>query len=132
MNTIRAYIKEAAKTPILTHGEEIALFKRLKINCPKAREYLIKANLRLVISIAKKYCYKHNNIFILDAIQDGNFGLMDAIDKFDYKLGYRFSTYATWWILQRIDRGYRNYKGVVRDSHWQTISRSIARRGGVY
>lgn len=103
MEATRAYLKTISNTPLLTFEEEQALGARVKEGDMVARENLITANLRLVVSIAKKYLHR-TNIPFLDLIQEGNIGLATAVDKWDYSLGYRFSTYATWWIKQAISK----------------------------
>lgn len=97
------YIKEINKIPLLSEKEEIELAKKILSGDLSAKNKLIESNQRLVVSIAKDYSYKYsNNIDILDLIQEGNFGLIYAVDKFDYTKGYRFATYATYWINQKI------------------------------
>lgn len=103
MEATRAYLKSISKTPLLTAEEEQHLGALIKEGDKNAREALINANLRLVVSIAKKYTHR-SKIPLLDLIQEGNIGLMTAVDKWDYSLGYRFSTYATWWIRQSISK----------------------------
>lgn len=100
---IRAYLKLIGSIPLLTHEQEIELAMRILENDAAAKEKLINANLRLVVSIAKRYTGREMEL--LDLIQEGNMGLIKAVDKFDYEKGYRFSTYATWWIKQAITRG---------------------------
>lgn len=100
---IRAYLKLIGSIPLLTQEQEVELAMRILENDAAAKEKLINANLRLVVSIAKRYTGREMEL--LDLIQEGNMGLIKAVDKFDYKKGYRFSTYATWWIKQAITRG---------------------------
>ena len=101
---IRAYLKLIGSIPLLTQEQEVELAMRIcEDGNKKAKEKLINANLRLVVSIAKRYTGREMEL--LDLIQEGNMGLIKAVDKFDYKKGYRFSTYATWWIKQAITRG---------------------------
>ncbi len=100
---VRMYLKEIGNVPLLTSEEEVELAKRVEQGDPIAKQKLTEANLRLVVSIAKKYVGR--GMPFLDLIQEGNMGLMKAVDKFDYKKGYKFSTYATWWIRQAITRG---------------------------
>lgn len=102
MEALRTYLKEIRNIPLLTSEEEISLSKRVKKKDEQARKTMIRANLRLVINIAKKYMYL--GIPFLDLIEEGNLGLMKAVDKFNPKKGYRFSTYAGWWIKQSITR----------------------------
>ena len=100
---VRMYLKEIGKIPLLTADEEIELAKRMEKGDPEAKKRLAESNLRLVVSIAKRYTGR--GMQFLDLIQEGNMGLMKAVDKFDYTKGYKFSTYATWWIRQAITRG---------------------------
>ena len=100
---VRMYLKEIGNVPLLSTEEEIELAKRVEEGDEAAKKKLTEANLRLVVSIAKKYVGR--GMPVLDLIQEGNMGLMKAVDKFDYSKGYKFSTYATWWIRQAITRG---------------------------
>ena len=100
---VRMYLKEIGNVPLLTTEEEVALAQRVEAGDEEAKKQLTEANLRLVVSIAKKYVGR--GMPFLDLIQEGNMGLMKAVDKFDYTKGYKFSTYATWWIRQAITRG---------------------------
>ena len=100
---VRMYLKEIGNVPLLSTEEEVALAQRVEAGDESAKKQLIEANLRLVVSIAKKYVGR--GMPFLDLIQEGNMGLMKAVDKFDYTKGYKFSTYATWWIRQAITRG---------------------------
>ena len=100
---VRMYLKEIGNVPLLTSEEEVELAKRVEAGDEDAKRQLTEANLRLVVSIAKKYVGR--GMPFLDLIQEGNMGLMKAVDKFDYTKGYKFSTYATWWIRQAITRG---------------------------
>lgn len=102
-DAVRAYMNSIRKIPLLTFEEEQLLGKRLAQGDETARERLIESNLRLVVSIAKKYLHR-TKIPFLDLIQEGNMGLMKAVEKWDYSLGYKFSTYATWWIKQSISK----------------------------
>ena len=102
-DAVRAYMNSIRKIPLLTFEEEQLLGKRLAQGDEAARERLIESNLRLVVSIAKKYLHR-TKIPFLDLIQEGNMGLMKAVEKWDYSLGYKFSTYATWWIKQSISK----------------------------
>ncbi|MDK2794445.1 MAG: polymerase primary sigma factor, partial [Caldanaerobacter sp.] len=97
---VRMYLKEIGKIPLLTPEEEIELAKRIEQGDEEAKKRLIEANLRLVVSIAKRYVGR--GMLFLDLIQEGNLGLLKAVEKFDYRKGYKFSTYATWWIRQAI------------------------------
>ncbi len=100
---VRMYLKEIGNVPLLTTEQEVELAKRVENGDEEAKKALTEANLRLVVSIAKKYVGR--GMPFLDLIQEGNMGLMKAVDKFDYTKGYKFSTYATWWIRQAITRG---------------------------
>ncbi len=100
---VRMYLKEIGNVPLLTSEQEVELAKRIEAGDQEAKKQLTEANLRLVVSIAKKYVGR--GMPFLDLIQEGNMGLMKAVDKFDYTKGYKFSTYATWWIRQAITRG---------------------------
>jgi len=111
---IQTYLKEIAKTPVLSQEEEIALAKRIEKGDEKAKKKLWQANLRLVVSIAKKYIGKSRTLTFLDLIQEGNVGLYRAIEKFDWRRGYKFSTYATWWIRQAITRALASQGRVIR------------------
>jgi len=102
ISSIQVYLNSIGKTPLLTAKEEIELAKRIEQSDIQAKNHLIIANLRLVVSIAKRYC--DLGLPLLDLIQEGNTGLIRAVEKYDYKKGYRFSTYATWWIRQAITR----------------------------
>lgn len=101
-DSVKMYLKEIGKVPLLTAQEEVDLAKRMEQGDSRAKSKLVESNLRLVVSIAKKYAGRGLNF--LDLIQEGNLGLMKAVEKFDYKKGFKFSTYATWWIRQAITR----------------------------
>jgi len=103
LDLVKVYLKEISEYNVLTKEEEVCLAKRIEKGDNDAREEFIKRNLKLVVSVAKRYLNK--GLSFLDLIQEGNFGLMKAIDKFDYRKGNKFSTYATWWIEQTIERG---------------------------
>ena len=92
------YLKEIGRVPLLTAEKEVELAERIEAGDEEARRQLVEANLRLVVSIAKRYVGR--GMLFLDLIQEGNLGLMKAVEKFDYRKGYKFSTYATWWIRQ--------------------------------
>ena len=109
---VRMYLKEIGKVPLLTAQEEIELAKRMEAGDEEAKQKLCEANLRLVVSIAKKYVGR--GMLFLDLIQEGNLGLIKAVDKFDWKKGYKFSTYATWWIRQAITRSIADQARTIR------------------
>lgn len=109
---VRMYLKEIGKVPLLTAEEEIELAKRMELGDEEAKKKLCEANLRLVVSIAKRYVGR--GMLFLDLIQEGNLGLIKAVDKFDWKKGYKFSTYATWWIRQAITRSIADQARTIR------------------
>ncbi|MCK9443108.1 MAG: RNA polymerase sigma factor RpoD [Tissierellaceae bacterium] len=109
---VRMYLKEIGKIPLLTGNEEVELAKRMQIGDEIAKKKLAEANLRLVVSIAKRYVGR--GMLFLDLIQEGNLGLMKAVEKFDYKKGFKFSTYATWWIRQAITRAIADQARTIR------------------
>jgi len=109
---VRMYLKEIGKVPLLTAEEEIELAKRMEAGDEEAKQRLCEANLRLVVSIAKRYVGR--GMLFLDLIQEGNLGLIKAVDKFDYRKGYKFSTYATWWIRQAITRSIADQARTIR------------------
>jgi len=111
-DSIQMYLREIGKVPLLTGNEEIDLAKRITKGDVSARKKLTEANLRLVVSIAKKYMGR--NLGLLDLIQEGNLGLFRAVDKFDWRKGYKFSTYATWWIRQAITRALADQSRTIR------------------
>ena len=109
---VRMYLKEIGKVPLLSGDEEIELAKRMEQGDEEAKKKLCEANLRLVVSIAKRYVGR--GMLFLDLIQEGNLGLIKAVDKFDYRKGYKFSTYATWWIRQAITRSIADQARTIR------------------
>ena len=109
---VRMYLKEIGKVPLLSAEEEVELAKRMEEGDAYAKQKLCEANLRLVVSIAKKYVGR--GMLFLDLIQEGNLGLIKAVDKFDYTKGYKFSTYATWWIRQAITRSIADQARTIR------------------
>jgi RNA polymerase primary sigma factor len=111
-DSIQMYLREIGKTPLLKGVEEVELAKRIAKGDVAARKRLIEANLRLVVSIAKKYMGR--NLGLLDLIQEGNLGLFRAVEKFDWRKGYKFSTYATWWIRQAITRALADQSRTIR------------------
>jgi len=114
VDSVQMYLKEIGRTELLSSEEEIELAKRIEKKDEEAREKLIKSNLRLVVSIAKRYVGRSPNLTLLDLIQEGNIGLFRAADKFDYHRGYKFSTYATWWIRQAITRALADQSRTIR------------------
>ena len=109
---VRMYLKEIGKIPLLSAEEEISLAKRMEAGEEYAKKRLVEANLRLVVSIAKRYVGR--GMLFLDLIQEGNLGLIKAVEKFDYTKGYKFSTYATWWIRQAITRAIADQARTIR------------------
>jgi len=112
MESLKLYLKEIRTIPLLTAAEEVSLSKRIKKGDEHARKGMIRGNLRLVINIAKRYMYL--GIPFLDLIEEGNLGLMKAVEKFDHKKGFRFSTYAAWWIKQGITRSISEQGKMIR------------------
>ena len=111
-DSIRLYLKEIGNIPLITAEREVAYAKLIEIGCDESKQKLIEANLRLVVSIAKKYVGRGMNF--LDLIQEGNVGLIRAVEKFDYRRGYKFSTYATWWIRQAVSRSLNDQNDIIR------------------
>ncbi len=113
-DSIQMYLREIGKVPLIKAEEEVRLAKLIEKGDPVAKQKLTEANLRLVVSIAKKYVGRSNNLSLLDLIQEGNIGLFRAVEKFDYHKGYKFSTYATWWIRQAITRALADQSRTIR------------------
>jgi RNA polymerase primary sigma factor len=111
-DALRLFLNEISRYPLLTAAEEVELAKRIERGDQEAKERMVSSNLRLVVSIAKKYQSKE--LTLLDLIQEGIFGLIRAAEKFDWRRGYKFSTYATWWIRQSIERGMANKARTIR------------------
>ena len=109
---VRMYLKEIGKVPLLSASEEIEIAKRMADGDQDAKRQLAEANLRLVVSVAKRYVGR--GMLFLDLIQEGNLGLIKAVEKFDYRKGYKFSTYATWWIRQAITRAIADQARTIR------------------
>lgn len=134
MESLRMYLKEVRKVPLLTAKEEIMLSRRVRKGDKKARHKMISSNLRLVINIAKRYI--HFGMPLQDLIEEGNVGLMKAVEKFDPRRGYRFSTYAAWWIRQSISRGIAEQVRLVRlpiyinemMTKWKKISERLTQK----
>ena len=113
-DSVQIYLREIGRVPFLTADEEKELARRIEEGDEEARAKLAQANLRLVVSIAKRYVGRSPNLTLLDLIQEGNMGLFKAVQKFDYRRGYKFSTYATWWIRQAITRALADQAKVIR------------------
>ncbi len=113
-DSIQIYLKEIGRYPLLTAAQEKELAQRIEKGDPEGKNLLMRANLRLVVSIAKKYVGRSPDLTLLDLIQEGNLGLYKAVDKFDWTKGYKFSTYATWWIRQAITRALADQSRTIR------------------
>ena len=111
-DSTRVYLRQLNHVPLLTAEQEVSLAKRIERGDPAARRHLIEANLRLVVSVAKRYV--NRGLPLQDLIQEGNLGLIRAVEKFDYRKGFKFSTYATWWINQAVQRGVADYARTIR------------------
>jgi len=111
---VQMYLKEIGRVPLLKADDEVRLAKKIEKGDQTAKQNLTEANLRLVVSIAKKYVGRSHNLSLLDLIQEGNIGLFRAVEKFDYRRGYKFSTYATWWIRQAITRALADQSRTIR------------------
>jgi len=111
-DTVRMYLREIGRFPLLTGEEEVFLAKKIKLGNRAAKHKLVNSNLRLVVSIAKKYTGR--GMLFLDLVQEGNLGLIRAVEKFDHRKGYKFSTYATWWIRQAITRAIADQARTIR------------------
>ncbi|MFZ2303300.1 MAG: sigma-70 family RNA polymerase sigma factor [Minisyncoccia bacterium] len=113
-DSIQMYLKEIGQYPLLSAGEERDLAQRIELGDEEGKNLLARANLRLVVSIAKKYVGRSADLTLLDLIQEGNIGLFKAVEKFDWEKGYKFSTYATWWIRQAITRALADQSRTIR------------------
>ncbi|HEY4518442.1 MAG TPA: sigma-70 family RNA polymerase sigma factor, partial [Candidatus Paceibacterota bacterium] len=113
-DSVQMYLKEIGKYRLITAAEEKEFAKRIALEDEEAKNELAKANLRLVVSIAKKYMGRSSDLTLLDLIQEGNIGLFKAVEKFDWSKGYKFSTYATWWIRQAITRAIADQSRTIR------------------
>lgn len=111
---VQIYLREIGRVDLLSSDDEVSLAKRIEKGDALAKQKLTEANLRLVVSIAKKYVGRSHNLSLLDLIQEGNIGLFRAVEKFDYRKGYKFSTYATWWIRQAITRALADQSRTIR------------------
>lgn len=111
---VQMYLKEIGRVPLINFDQEVALAKAIEKGDAMAKQRLTEANLRLVVSIAKKYVGRSQSLSLLDLIQEGNIGLFRAVEKFDYRKGYKFSTYATWWIRQAITRALADQSRTIR------------------
>jgi len=111
---VQMYLREIGRVELLSTAEEVALAKRIEKDDLAAKQRMTEANLRLVVSIAKKYVGRSHNLSLLDLIQEGNIGLFRAVEKFDYRKGYKFSTYATWWIRQAVTRALADQSRTIR------------------
>jgi RNA polymerase primary sigma factor len=111
-DALQLFLNEAARWPLLTAAEEVELAKRIERGDEAAKERMINSNLRLVVSIAKKY--QGHDLALLDLIQEGIIGLIRAVEKFDWRRGFKFSTYATWWVRQAVQRGVANKSRTIR------------------
>jgi RNA polymerase primary sigma factor len=109
---LAVFLAELARYPLLTAAEEVALAKRIERGDNQATQTMVNSNLRLVVSIAKRY--RNQGVPFLDLIQEGSFGLMRAAEKFDWRRGYKFSTYATWWVRQAVQRAVQNQAATIR------------------
>ena len=114
LDSVQMYLKEIGRYPLITPKEERELAKRIEKGDEEAKKRLVQANLRLVVSIAKRYVGRSPNLTFLDLIQEGNLGLFRAVEKFDWRKGYKFSTYATWWIRQAITRALADQSRTIR------------------
>src|SRR5262245_50816040 len=111
-DALQLFLNEMARYPLLTAEEEVELAKRIERGDKEAKDRMVNSNLRLVVSIAKKY--QGHGLSLLDLIQEGIIGLIRAVEKFDWRRGYKFSTYATWWIRQAVQRGVANKARTIR------------------
>src|SRR5579875_1800018 len=136
-DSVRLYLREIARAPLLTAQQEVELAKRVEAGDEEAVQILIRSNLRLVVHVAKRYL--NRGLPLLDLIQEGNFGLMRAVQKYDWRRGFRFSTYATWWIRQAITRAIADKARTIRlpvhiqdrvrvmNNCWEELSRKLER-----
>lgn len=126
-DSVRAYLKEIGSIPLLTQEQEVEIAKKIEQGDESAKKIMANANLRLVVSVAKRYV-RGSNMTLLDLIQEGNIGLLKAIDKYDYHKGYKFSTYAMWWIRQAITRAIADQSRTIRiPVHMKELMNKITR-----
>jgi len=126
VNSLQAFLQDLGRYPLLTREQEVALMRQVERGDAEARERLVNSNLRLVVSIAKRY--QGRGLPLPDLIQDGMLGLLHAVEKFDWRRGYKFSTYATWWITQAVQRGLDNRARLIRlPVHVNVRARRLAR-----
>ncbi len=111
---VQMYLREIGRVPLISAQEEVRLAKQIEAGDASAKQRLTEANLRLVVSIAKKYVGRSHNLSLLDLVQEGNIGLFRAVEKFDFRKGFKFSTYATWWIRQAITRALADQSRTIR------------------
>ena len=125
-DALQLFLNEISRYPLLSAAQEVDLAKRIERGDPAAKERMIQSNLRLVVSIAKRY--QGHELALLDLIQEGVIGLIRAVEKFDWRRGYKFSTYATWWITQAVQRGVGNKSRTIRvPIHVLDIERKLAK-----
>jgi RNA polymerase primary sigma factor len=130
VDSLRVFLREISRYTLLTREEEVALMQRVERGDTAAKQAMINSNLRLVVSIAKRY--QNRGLPLLDLIQEGIFGLMHAVDRFDWRRGHKFSTYATWWIQQAVRRGIDNRARLIRlPTHVCARAQRLARAEGV-
>jgi RNA polymerase primary sigma factor len=130
VDSLRVFLREISRYSLLTREEEVALMQRVERGDMAAKQAMINANLRLVVSIAKRY--QNRGLPLLDLIQEGIFGLIHAVDRFDWRRGHKFSTYATWWIQQAVRRGIDNRSRLIRlPTHVCARAQRLARAEGV-
>src|SRR3989344_4504488 len=113
-DSVQMYLREIGKIPLISADEEKDLARKIEKGDEEARKKMTQANLRLVVSIAKRYVGRSPHLTLLDLVQEGNIGLFKAVEKFDYRRGYKFSTYATWWIRQAITRALADQARTIR------------------
>lgn len=111
-DTVKSYMKQLSQIPLISHDEELCLAKRIVEGDVEAKRFLVRSNLRLVVSIAKRYV--NRGVSFMDLIQEGNLGLIKAAEKFNYSYGYKFSTYATWWIRQSVSKSVADFSKGIR------------------